>query len=85
MNIIPNMNKVTGKLEINQGGFLFVVVDNNKIGDIFIAARNLGTAFNGDKVEVALFASKKGKNLEGQIITSKTKKRRNYWDFRAFS
>ena len=75
LNIIPNMNKVTGKLEINQGGFGFVVVDNNKIGDIFIAARNLGTAFNGDKVEVALFASKKGKNLEGQIINVLKRKR----------
>ncbi|MEJ2614025.1 MAG: RNB domain-containing ribonuclease [Ignavibacteriaceae bacterium] len=75
LNIIPSMHKITGILEINEGGFGFVAVDNRKVGDIFIAARNLGTAFNGDKVEVALFASKKGKNIEGQIINVLKRKR----------
>ncbi len=75
LNIIPSMHKITGVLEINDGGFGFVVVDNRKVGDIFIAARNLGTAFNGDKVEVALFASKKGKNIEGQVINVLKRKR----------
>ena len=76
LNIVPSMNRVTGILEINPGGFGFVEANNHKIGDIFIAARNLGTAFNGDRVEVALFASKKGKNLEGQIINVVKRNRR---------
>ena len=75
LNMIPSMHKITGVLEINDGGFGFVAVDNRKIGDIFIAARNLGTAFNGDKVEVALFASRKGKNIEGQVINVLKRKR----------
>ncbi|MGA9291097.1 MAG: ribonuclease R [Ignavibacteriaceae bacterium] len=75
LNMIPSMHKITGVLEITEGGFGFVVVDNRKIGDIFIAARNLGTAFNGDKVEVALFASRKGKNIEGQVINVLKRKR----------
>ncbi len=83
LTLIPNMNMVTGVLKINQGGFGFVVVDSHEAGDIFIAARNLGTAFNGDKVEVALFASKKGKNIEGQVINvlkGKEKKLSESWN-----
>ncbi|HSP86662.1 MAG TPA: ribonuclease R, partial [Ignavibacteriaceae bacterium] len=43
--------------------------------DIFVAARNLKTAFSGDKVEVTLFAKQKGKNLEGQITQVVKRKR----------
>ncbi len=67
LNTIPESNKITGSLEIKDKGFGFVSPDSKDIGDIFIAARNLGTAFDGDKVEVMLFAKQKGKNLEGQI------------------
>jgi ribonuclease R len=75
LNFVPNLNKVTGVLEINQGGFGFVAVKNLKMGDVFIAARNLGTAFNGDTVEVALFAKQKGRNIEGQVINVIRRKR----------
>jgi len=69
LNQFPSSNTVTGVLELNQAGYGFVILKNSSMGDIFIAARNLGTAFHGDKVEVALFARKKRKNLEGQIIS----------------
>jgi ribonuclease R len=55
LNNIPDDNKIIGTLEINQGGYGFVIPDDKKLGDIFIAARNLGTSFSGDKVEVSLF------------------------------
>jgi len=69
-------NRITGELQINQGGFGFVVTKNRKSGDIFIASRNLNVAFSGDLVEVALFAKQKGRNLEGQIINVLKRKRR---------
>ena len=75
LNPIPDDNKITGRLEINQGGFGFVVPNRKEIGDIFIAARNLSTAFSGDTVEVTLFAKQKGKNLEGQIVKIIKRKR----------
>ena len=75
LNTIPDDNKITGRLEINQGGFGFVVPNRKEIGDIFIAARNLSTAFSGDTVEVTLFAKQKGKNLEGQIVKIIKRKR----------
>ena len=75
LNPVPYDNKITGKLEINQGGFGFVIPNSKGIGDIFIAARNLNTAFSGDTVEVALFAKQKRKNLEGQIVKVIKRKR----------
>jgi ribonuclease R len=61
---------ITGTVQINSAGYGFVIPKNKKMADIFIASRNLGTAFNGDTVEVSLFAKQKGKgkNLEGEIV-----------------
>jgi len=67
--------QLIGQLEVNQGGFGFVVLDNKNDGDIFIAARNLGTAFDGDIVEISLFAKQKRKNVEGQIVKVIKRKR----------
>jgi len=67
LNQVGKSNKITGTLQITQGGFGFVIPKDSKIKDIFIATRNLSTAFNGDTVEVILFANQKGKNTEGQI------------------
>ena len=62
--------KLTGVLELTRQGFGFVLPENKKTPDIFIASRNLNTAMHGDKVEVALFAKQKktNKNLEGEIV-----------------
>ena len=75
LNQTPSSNTITGVLELNQAGYGFVTLKNSGLGDIFIAARNLGTAFHGDTVEVALFARKKRKNIEGQIIQVVKRKR----------
>ena len=77
MNQNASSGKITGELQISPGGFGFVVPNNKKLGDIFIASRNLSTAFSGDTVEVALFAKRKGKNIEGQIVNVISRKRTN--------
>lgn len=68
-------NTITGTLQITKAGYGFVVVDGGNIKDVFIAERNMGTAFTGDKVEVYIFATQKGKNIEGQIINVIKRKR----------
>jgi ribonuclease R len=75
LNLTPDDNRITGRLEINQGGYGFVIPDKKGISDIFIAARNLNTAFSGDTVEAVLFAKQKGKNFEGQIVKVIKRKR----------
>ena len=78
LNKLPATNRLKGRLEINRNGFGFVNINDNKRGDIFIAARNIGTAFDGDLVEVELFAKQKGKNIEGQIVNVVERKRKEY-------
>ena len=70
-------NTMTGILHIAPGGYGFVEVDNVGMKDIFIAERNIGTAFSGDKVEVYIYGSHKGKSLEGQI-TGIVQRKRSY-------
>lgn len=62
-------NRMIGTLEVNTAGYGFVVPRSGKQEDIFIAQRNLGTAFHGDLVEVLLLARQKKKKAktEGQI------------------
>jgi ribonuclease R len=75
LNVLPDTNRITGELVINQGGYGFVMPKNKETGDIFIAARNISAAFSGDIVEVTLFAKQKGKNLEGQVVKILKRKR----------
>ena len=75
---VPISNKVTGILEVNSAGFGFVVLKNSKMGDIFIAARNMGSAFDGDEVEAVVFSQRKRKNFEGQIISVIKRKREEF-------
>jgi ribonuclease R len=75
LNQLPLTNKITGTLQIVNGGYGFVAQKNSRMRDIFIAARNMGTAFNGDDVEVVLSVKQKGKNIEGQIVGVVKRKR----------
>ncbi len=60
--------KLIGTLQVlSDGNFGFVKLNNKNFNDIFIPERGLGTALNGDEVEVTLFAKQRGKNLEGEI------------------
>ncbi len=72
---VLNSNKVTGTLQVTNGGYGFVVLKNSRMPDVFIAPRNLGSAFNGDTVEAVLFSGKKKKNIEGQIVNVIKRKR----------
>lgn len=78
LNILPSSNKIVGTLSMTEEGYGFVIPDNKSIKDIFIPSRYIGSAFNGDKVEVLLFATKRGKNLEGQIISVISRKRKEF-------
>ncbi|MCX7798394.1 MAG: ribonuclease R [Melioribacter sp.] len=62
-------DKLIGVLQVlSEGNFGFVVLNNKNLKDVFIAGRNLNTAFDGDIVEVKLLEKRKGKNLEGTIV-----------------
>ena len=58
---------VIGKIEITQGGYGFVITDAIE-EDVFISKNNLNNALNGDLVKVYLYARKKRRNPEGEVI-----------------
>ena len=62
-----SVGHVIGKVEIAQGGYAFVSSESIS-DDIFISQKNLNHALNDDIVKVYLFAKKKGRNPEGEVI-----------------
>ncbi|MCB0742575.1 MAG: ribonuclease R [Ignavibacteriae bacterium] len=69
-------NKLVGQLQLVNGqNYGFVILKDKNQKDVFISEKNLKTAFDGDKVEVLLFAKRTGKNQEGQIIKVVERKR----------
>lgn len=70
-------NKLIGALQIlRDGEYGFVLLKDQNIKDVFVAGKNLNTAFHGDIVEVILTASRRGKSLEGEITNIVERKRK---------
>ncbi len=77
--ITKKASELVGKLSIvENGNFGFVTLEDKKGKDIFIPEKYLSTAFNNDTVEVIILASKRGKNLEGQIVNVVNRARKEY-------
>ncbi len=64
---ISSLQKIQGAMQMTRKGFGFVT-DERTGEDVFIAAQNLGTALDGDLVEVQLFGVSRGKSKEGQVL-----------------
>lgn len=56
-----------GKLEMTNNGYAFVINESTS-EEIFVAHNNLHHALNGDAVKVHLFAGRKGRRPEGEVI-----------------
>lgn len=62
------MNLVTGRLQINPGGFGFVIPEAKSIEDVFIPGREIKDAIHGDRVIVRLEHGLRGRRPEGRVI-----------------
>lgn len=58
---------VTGKVDMTKAGYGFIITDDIP-EDVFVSAKNLRTAINGDKVKVSLYAKKSGSRPEGEVV-----------------
>jgi ribonuclease R len=58
---------VLGTIDMARGGYGYVVSETLK-DDIFISQNNLNHALNGDTVKVLVYAYKKTKALEGEVV-----------------
>jgi ribonuclease R len=59
---------VTGKVDMTADGSAFVVPDDEFEKDIFVSARKLHNALNGDLVKVYIYAKKSGRKNEGELV-----------------
>lgn len=62
------MNIITGTLQMQRGGFGFVIPDDVRRKDIFIGSRKLNGAWHGDKVAVNIIRERTRKNHEGRVV-----------------
>jgi ribonuclease R len=58
---------ITGVVDLTRMGYGFITSDEIE-EDVFVSARNLRTALDGDKVKVWLFAKRKGARPEGEVV-----------------
>ncbi len=65
--LVENLKLVTGVLEVQRSGVGFVIPDDKNRNDIFINPANMGEAWHGDRVAVALFPNKGGRRQEGRV------------------
>jgi ribonuclease R len=75
---VPSKSRlIRGILSLTRAGFGFVH-DADQDVDIFIGRDHLNTAFDGDEVEVKLYAANRGKNEEGFVSKLLTRNRQQY-------
>ncbi|AMP99396.1 Ribonuclease R [Pedobacter cryoconitis] len=59
---------ITGKVDMTADGAAFIVPDDEFEKDVFVSARKLHNALNGDKVKVYIYAKKRGRKNEGEVV-----------------
>ncbi len=59
---------LTGKVDMTADGSAFIVPDDEFEKDIFVSARKLHNALHGDKVKVYIYAKKRGRKNEGEVV-----------------
>jgi ribonuclease R len=66
--LAEKMDLVRGKLQVQRSGVGFVLPDDRRRKDVFVASDNINDAWHGDRVVAALLPGRKGKNPEGRIV-----------------
>lgn len=71
----PVLAYVTGTIDMTSSGAAYVIIDKSdltvsglKEDDIYIAPKNVHNALNKDKVKIYLFAKRRDKKQEGEVV-----------------
>ncbi len=68
---------IYGTVDMTQFGYAYIVSDSIT-EDVFISQNNLNHALNGDYVKVYLFARRKGKRIEGEVVEIMERARKTF-------
>jgi len=74
---VPHGEELTGIVDHVSSRFAYVKVGEDR-GDIFIKARDLGSAVDGDTVKVVVFPTKHGEHQEGKVTEVVSRNRTRY-------
>ncbi len=66
--LAENLRLVTGTLEVQRSGVGFVIPEDKRRKDVFIAPPHFNDAWHGDRVSVALLPGRSGKRPEGRVV-----------------
>lgn len=59
---------ITGKVDLTADGAAFIIPDDEFEKDVFVSARKLHNALHGDLVKVYIYAKKRGRKNEGEVV-----------------
>ncbi len=65
--LTESMKLFVGRLEIQRSGVGYVIPDDKRRKDLFIAHKDLGDAWHGDRVAAAVTREREGKKHEGRV------------------
>ncbi len=66
--LVKKMELVEGRIELHPDGYAFLIPADKRRKDIYISRDNLGDAWHGDRVVVALLPLSRGKSPEGRVV-----------------
>jgi len=65
--LVVSKTYITGKVDVSRRGYAYLLSEETS-EQIFISPRNLHNALHGDTVKVQMYASRKSKQIEGEVI-----------------
>lgn len=72
--LVVTPSHITGRVDMTASGAAYIVPDDGT-PDVFVSQGNLNKALHGDKVDVTVYAHKKGRSPEGEVIRIVERKR----------
>ena len=75
--VVSKSGTITGIVELTQAGYGFVISEDIQ-EDVFVSQKNLNHALDGDKVKVSLFALRRGKSVEGEVVEIVERRRSSF-------
>lgn len=66
--LAESLRTINGQFEVQRSGMGFVLPDDKKYKDIFVAPTMFNGAMHGDRVVVAILPGQRGKNPDGRIL-----------------
>ncbi len=67
-----------GTVDATSSGAAYIVPADGNGDDVFVSQQNLKNALNGDLVKILIFAKKRGRSLEGEVVEVLERKRETF-------